>query len=147
MIFHTIWAYLYYIFLFACCGYAILRGARSEYFGVMIMILGSLSTLVVARSFGTSWARLEVGIFAIDIVALLALIWLSLKSDRFWPIWATAFHLLAVTIHGMMMVEPQITPWAFGTGAVFWAYPMLLALAIGSRENQPLLPPRKIKSG
>lgn len=147
MIFYTIWAYLYYIFLFACCGYAIARGTRSEYFGAAIMIFGSFSTLVVARSFGSSWSSLEVGIFAIDIVVLLAFIHLTLKSDRFWPMWATAFQLLAVTIHTAMMVAPQITPWAFGTGAVFWAYPMLLALAIGSCEHMPLAPGRKIKSG
>jgi hypothetical protein len=145
--FDTIWADVYYIFLFTCCGYAIARGARSEYFGAAIMIFGSLSTLVVAQSFGSSWSRLEVGIFAIDIAVLLAFVHLALKSDRFWPMWVTAFQLLAVTIHTAMMVAPQITPWAFATGAVFWAYPMLLALAIGSSEHMPLAPGRKIKAG
>jgi hypothetical protein len=147
VIFHTIWGYLYYIFLFACCGYAILRGARWEYCGATIMILGSLSTLAVARSFGTSWATLEVGIFAIDIVAFFALIWLSLKSNRFWPMWATAFHLLALTTHMTTIVAPQITAWALGTGAVFWAYPMLLALAIGARENQLAPSQQQLESG
>jgi hypothetical protein len=111
------------------------------------MIFGSLSTLVVARSFGSSWSSLEVGIFAIDIAVLFAFIHLTLKSDRFWPMWATAFQLLAVTIHTAMMVAPQITPWAFGTGVVFWAYPMLLALAVGSCEHRPSAPGRKIKAG
>jgi hypothetical protein len=46
-----------------------------------------------------------------------------------------------------MMLAPQVTPWAFGTGAVFWAYPMLLALAIGSCEHVPLVRARKIESG
>lgn len=147
MIFNALGAYVYYIFLFACCGYAILHGARSEYIGAAIMIIGSLSSLAVGSVLGTPWTGIEAEIFVIDITALIALIWLSLTSDRFWPIWATAFHLLAVTIHTAMMVAPQITPWAFATGSVFWAYPMLLALAIGSCEHQPLLPGRKIKSG
>ncbi|WP_339826758.1 hypothetical protein [uncultured Parasphingorhabdus sp.] len=144
MIFNTIWAYIYYISLVTCCGYAIYRGSRSEYFGAAIMIIGSILTLVVSRIFGTSWTSVEVGIFAIDIVALFALVYLAFKSDRFWPMWATAFQLLAVTIHPMMMVVPQITPWAFGTGAVFWAYPMLLALAIGSYEYLPLMADHEI---
>lgn len=147
MIFNTIWAYVYYIFLFVCCGYAILRGSRSEYFGAAIMIIGSLLTLAVAQSFGTSWTKVEVGIFAIDIIVLLAFIYLALKSDRFWPIWAAAFQLLAVIIHSAMIVAAPVTPWAFGTGAVFWAYPMLLALAIGSSEHEPLARRRKIESG
>ena len=139
MIFHTVWAYLYYIFLVACCGYAILRGSRVEYIGAAIMVVGSLSTLVIGRMVENSWKSVEGGIFAVDIVALVALICLALKSDRFWPIWATAFHLLAVTIHTAMIVEPQIKPWAFATGSAFWAYPMLLALAIGSYEHAPLV--------
>ena len=147
MLFNTIWAYIYYTFLFACCGYAIFRGGRWEYIGAAIMILGSLSTLAVARSFGSSWSSVEVGIFVIDTVALFALVQLAIKSDRFWPMWAAAFHLLAVSVHTAMMVAPEITPWAFGTGAVFWAYPMLLALAIGSWEHAPIVTVRKIRSG
>jgi len=111
------------------------------------MIIGSLLTLAVAQSFGTSWTKVEVGIFAIDIIVLLAFIYLALKSDRFWPIWAAAFQLLAVIIHSAMIVAAPVTPWAFGTGAVFWAYPMLLALAIGSSEHEPLARRRKIESG
>lgn len=140
MILHTIWAYIYYIFLVACCGYAIFHGSRSEYLGAAIMIVGSLSTLAVGRLFGTSWTGVEGGIFVVDIVALVAFIHLALNSDRFWPMWATAFHLLAVTIHTTTLVARHITPWAFATGATFWAYPMLLALAIGSFENALLVP-------
>ena len=96
---------------------------------------------------GTPWVRIEAGIFAIDIVALFALIYLTLKSDRFWPMWASAFQLLAVAIHTAVMIAPQVTPWAFATGAVFWAYPMLLALAIGSLEHVAVRSGRKIESG
>ncbi|MEH6792259.1 hypothetical protein [Parasphingorhabdus sp.] len=130
-----IWAGVYYLFLLACCGYAILRGGRTEHIGAIIMIVGSLSSLAVGQLLGTPWRNVEEEIFVIDVIALCALICLTLKSDRFWPIWSTAFHLLAVTIHSAVMAAPQITPWAFATGAVFWAYPMLLALAIGSHEN------------
>ena len=146
MIFNTIWAYIYYLFLVGCCGYAVCRGSRSEYFGAAIMIVGSVVTLIISRLFGTAWTSVEIGIFATDIIAFFALIYLALKSDRFWPIWATAFHLLAVTVHTAMMVAPQISSWAFATGAVFWAYPMLLALAIGSSENTPVLPDCEIDS-
>ena len=147
MIFNTIWAYVYYVFLIACCGYAIFRGSQSEYVGAAIMIIGSLSTLAVGRLLGTSWAGVETGIFAVDVAALAALIGLALTSGRFWPIWATAFHLLAVAIHTAMIVAPEITPWAFATGAAFWAYPMLLALAIGSSEHVVPKPDPEIGMG
>ena len=147
MILNTVWGNVYYLTLFICCGFAIFHGARSEYFGVAIMMIGSLLTLVAARLFGTSWAQIEVGIFLIDIAVLIAFVWLALTSDRYWPIWASAFQLLAVIIHTSMLTAPLVTPWAFGTGVVFWAYPMLLALAIGSLENRPIKQGRKIESG
>ena len=143
MIFDTIWAYLYYMFLLVCCAHAIFRGARTEYFGAAIMVAGSLSTLAIAKMVENSWTGVEAGMLAVDMIALAALIALALRSDRFWPMWATAFHLLAVSIHTAMAVAPQITPWAFATVAAFWAYPMLLALAIGSHEHAPILANRE----
>jgi len=134
MILATLWGYVYFISLIFCCGYAIYRGSRSEYIGAGIIITGSLATIVTARVFGTTWTGLEIGILVIDLLALFALIHLTIVSDRFWPMWATAFHLLAVTVHTAMMVAPEVTPWAFATGAAFWAYPMLIALAVGSHE-------------
>ncbi|MEP2989962.1 MAG: hypothetical protein ABJN60_00255 [Parasphingorhabdus sp.] len=98
------------------------------------MIAGSLITAIVANLFETTWTGLETGIFVVDVIFLFALIHLTVVSDRFWPMWATGFHLLAVAVHTAMVVAPEVTPWAFATGAAFWAYPMLLALAIGAHE-------------
>ena len=143
----TFWGSVYYSFLIFCCGYAFYRGSRVEYVGVSIMILGSVSTAVFARVFGATWTGLEMGIFVIDILALYALIHLTIVSDRFWPMWATGFHLLAVAVHTAMMVAPEVTPWAFATGAAFWAYPMLLTLAIGAHEYvRPEAAPSKVNS-
>lgn len=111
------------------------------------MISGSLITVVIASLFGTAWTSLEEGIFAIDVVFLFALIHLTIVSDRFWPIWATGFHLLAVAVHTAMMVAPEVTPWAFATGAAFWAYPMLLALAVGAHEYVQPAAASKVDSG
>lgn len=135
--------FLYLIFLAICCGYAIYRGSHIEYIGAAIMIAGSLFTAIVSSSFETTWTGLEVGIFVVDIIFLFALIHLTIVSDRFWPMWATGFHLLAVAVHTAIMVAPEVTPWAFATGAAFWAYPMLLALAIGAHEYvRPVVQPK-----
>jgi len=134
MIFNEMQPYIYIIFLLLACGYAVKRGYKAEYVGATIMVLGSLATAIVVRAFGTSWTEIEYGILFVDLIALLALIHLTIVSDRFWPIWATAFHLLAISIHAATAVAPEVAPWAFATGAAFWAYPMLLALAVGAHE-------------
>lgn len=137
---------LYLFFLIICCVYAIYRGSHCEYIGAAMMIIGSLITAIVASVFETTWTGLETGIFVVDVIFLLALIHLTIVSDRFWPMWATAFHLLAVAVHTAIMVAPEGTPWAFATGAAFWAYPMLLALAIGAHEYVPPTERSKINS-
>ncbi|MEO9633364.1 MAG: hypothetical protein ABJF89_06515 [Parasphingorhabdus sp.] len=147
MILNMFWAYIYYTFLIICCGYAIFRGGRIEFYGAAMMTVGSLSTLAAARLFGMSWPGGQVGIFVIEIAILFALIHLVLKSDRFWPMWATAFHLLTICVHFAMTIAPQTTPWAFAAGSAFWAFPMLLALAIGSCEHVESPPGRELDSG
>lgn len=125
---------LYYLILIAACSYALIRGHKTERWGVAIMVVGSVGTTMIALGMGASWASAENGVLFIDLTMLLALIHLALVSDRFWPIWMTAFHLVSVSIHVAVMVSPEIAPWAYATGQGFWAYPMLLALAIGAHE-------------
>lgn len=111
------------------------------------MLIGSIITYIIATMFKISWTGLEIGIFIVDLVALAALIHLTIISDRFWPMWSTAFHLLAVIVHAAILVAPDVTPWAFATGATFWAYPMLLALAIGANEYVKPIDLQKSGSG
>lgn len=135
VIFNTVSAHFYYLFLIICCGYAIYRGSENEYIGAAIMTVGSLATLASARLFGSTFTGLELDILVIDLIALYAFIHLAMVSDRFWPLWAAAFHLLAIAVHTAAIVGPDVTPWAFAVSITFWAYPMLLALAIGSHEH------------
>ena len=135
MIFATVTPYVFYLCLFAACGYAIYRGNRAEHVGAAILLIGSIATTVGTQVFETAWTGFGSSTFIIDMVALLALIHLTLVSDRFWPMWVTAFHLVSISIHVATMVAPDLAPWALATGSAFWAYPMLLALAIGAHEH------------
>ncbi len=134
MIFQTAIPYLFYAYLFIACGYAFYRGNRTEYVGGAIMIIGSVATTLGFHVSGTAWTGLATSTFYVDMIVLLALIYLTMVSDRYWPMWATAFHLVAISIHVATAVAPDIAPWALATGTAFWAYPMILALAIGAHE-------------
>jgi len=134
VIFETVMPYIYYVWLFLACGYAVRRGHRHEYLGAAILLIGSISSTVGVLFLSTAWTGFWTTTFVVDMLALLALIYLVVISDRFWPMWVAAFHLVAVSIHVATMVAPDIAPWALATGSAFWAYPMLLALAIGAHE-------------
>ena len=139
--------YIYYFCLFVACSYAVYRGNRTERYGAAIMLIGSIASTAGSRIFEAAWTGLETSIFVVDMLALLALIHLTVISNRFWPMWATAFHLVAVSIHVATAVAPDLAPWALATGTAFWAYPMLLALALGSHEYVRPAKAGRLRSG
>lgn len=80
---------------------------------------------------GSSYAETELIIFAIDLLLLCGLYALMISSRRYWPIWMTGFHLIAVVTHLSSLLAPSFAPliyWAMGS---FWAIPMPLALLVG----------------
>ncbi|WP_165799573.1 hypothetical protein [Sphingomonas oleivorans] len=128
----------YLVFLTLCAGYALLRGRRPERIGATIMIMGSVLTWAAAAELAYRWHSVDQGIFAVDLGMLVALLALALRSERFWPLWATGFHTVGLVTHSAMMVDPAIVPRAYSLAQGFWAYPALLALAMGTRMSRKL---------
>lgn len=132
---NAILPHIYFVYMFAGCGYAVYRGGRFEYIGAAVMVGGSVATFIGLAVLDTPWTGFYTSTFAIDMLVLLALIHLAIVSDRFWPLWMAGFHLVAVLVHAATMLVPDTATWALATGAAFWAYPMILALAIGAHEH------------
>jgi hypothetical protein len=147
MMFSTLAPYIYYFCLILACGFALRRGTAAEYVGVAIMSLGSVASTLATGTFDSAWTGLDSIVFFIDMFVLIALLGLTLMTDRFWPIWMTAFHLAAIAVHGAKSFAPDIAPWALATGSAFWAYPMLAALVIGTYEHVQSLPKDPENSG
>ena len=68
----------------------------------------------------------------VDAGLLLYLVWLAMRSDRFWPLYAAGFQVVGTTIHVARFADPNIFHAAYAFAQVFWAYPVLLALAAGT---------------
>jgi len=126
---------LVYLFaLVAACSYAGWAGGWSERAGAAIMVMGSVLSLVVASH--EEWQSPELGIFIIDLLVLAAFVNLTLYSDKFWPIWVTSFHLIAVIIHVASLADPTVAALAYASAAGFWAYPMLAGIAVGTWNHR-----------
>ena len=102
------------------------RGRRDEQLAAGVMLAAWALTMVVER---TKFAQIEWGVLAVDIAALAAFIWIALRSNRYWPLFAAGFHLLAVVTHVARIAQPSVGGWAYVTGEIIWGY--LLAIAIG----------------
>jgi len=122
--------------LVAACAFAFFKGGRDERRGAAIMIAGSLLSFAVQASPLFDWHLNRAALLAVDVGVLAAFFMLAQRSDRFWPLWATAFHLIAVTTHIVMLVQPERVLQAYAIAQGFWAYPMLVALTIGSANQR-----------
>jgi uncharacterized membrane-anchored protein len=100
------------------------------------MVVGSILTVVAANSFYPGWRSPEAGIIIVDLLVLAAFGNLALSSDRYWPIWVTSFHLIAVTTHLARLVDQSVAALAYANAAAFWAYPMMITLAYGTWNHQ-----------
>jgi hypothetical protein len=125
----------YLVMLIAVCGYAAIKGGASEKAGAAIMFVGSFATVPAGMLIDPIWASAQSGILAVDVVVLAAFLWLAFKTDKFWPLWATGFHIVTVTTHLARIVQPSIVPIAYATAAELWAYPMLMVISIGVQMN------------
>ncbi|MFN3945312.1 MAG: hypothetical protein ACK4K7_10315 [Allosphingosinicella sp.] len=128
---------LYWTTLAACLLFALKRGGADERIGAAVIAVGSLLSVGAAAAPNGRFQAAETGILIVDLAVLAAFLALALRSERFWPLWATGFHLVAVVTHGAMMVSPGVVPRAYALAQGFWAYPMLFAIAIGTSLLRP----------
>lgn len=137
---------LYALVLPASCAFAIWRGGADERAGAAIMLVGSAVSVIFALLPAFDWAASRGGLVAVDLGVLAALLVLALRTTRFWPLWMTAFHLIGVTTHLAVLLQPSRALQAYAMLQGFWAYPMLAARVIGtaarSRGERSLAPAR-----
>jgi hypothetical protein len=124
--------YHFFALLYACCGYAWWKGGVPERVCALVFVVAVHLTLYVGAAGPTRWTSVETSIFAVDVVALAVWMAVALAAERFWPIWFTALHVIAVAGHAVKLAEPDLMPWGYNFAIAFWSYPMLLILAGGA---------------
>ncbi|KQM62683.1 hypothetical protein ASE75_13720 [Sphingomonas sp. Leaf17] len=145
---------VYWIVALGVMAFAFWRGGRDEKRGAVLLMLGSLASLIAVVNIPVSGrlSAVQSTIFGIDVLILVAFTALALRTDRFWPLWATAFHSIAVATHLASFLSPQIVPRAYLIAQGMWAYPMWAAILIGtvnaarwSAHGRRTAPPAKTK--
>lgn len=121
--------------LILCAVYASINGGKTGKAGSALFIIAT-ALKAVACQMHPSWAGTYIGLFAVDIGCLLALILLALCSDRYWPIWALGFQTVAVTAHIATLSIPHILPKSFQAIVAFWAIPIFWVMVIGTHKDQ-----------
>ena len=69
---------------------------------------------------------------AVVLAVFLGFTWVALRSERFWPLWVAGLQLTAIFGHVLKAIDVDLFSRAYAAALVFWAYPMLLILALGT---------------
>ena len=102
--------------------------------GFLLLLLTASGLTILANTvFGDSDAISYV--LAIDLALLGVAFYLCLTSDRFWPMWFAAFHLLGILSLLPSVLFPDMDFASFRMAAAFWAIPALLAFAAGTWKD------------
>lgn len=117
----------------ACLGgvviYAWVRGGRPERF--VAASLAAVDLTMVLLSAGI-WHRFQLAPVMLDALLLAILFHQALTSNRWWPMAAAAFQVVAVSARIAPTVDPLTRSIAAYVGVVGWDYLTLSALVVGT---------------
>ncbi|MGE5563216.1 MAG: hypothetical protein ACM3ZV_07880 [Bacillota bacterium] len=120
------------ILLAFVAAYALWRGRRDEREVGIVLVLGVIATHLVISPLKTRFASVETHVFAVDLIVFMGFLWVALRSERFWPLWIAGLQLTAIMGHVLKAVDVHLFTKAYAAAMVFWSYPIVLILAIGT---------------
>ncbi|MEZ0244680.1 MAG: hypothetical protein ACAH11_14995 [Sphingomonas sp.] len=123
---------LYFVGLIGSCVFALFKGGRTERVAVGIIVAAALLSQV-ASLMGNRWRGFEAYVMAVDAVAFIAFVILAKNSRKFWPIWAAAAQLIGTLTHLVVLFEPSVVLEVYASTQPFWALPVIVAMAVGTR--------------
>jgi hypothetical protein len=130
---------LYYVLTVLCWTYALLRGGLPERIGASIIAIGSVLTVAAISGWPVRFGSLELGVFIVDVAALIGFFALALRAERYWPLWLTALQIIGIGGHALKLAEPGAIREAYAFALAFWSYPMLALIALGTWRHQQRL--------
>ena len=135
---------LYFACLFAMAGYAWWQGDKEERWGALLLLAGSLLTLLAGSPAGRRFTSVETGILLVDATVLLGFLALALLSDRYWPLWTAALQVIGVLGHLAKLADLDMPRNGYSFLQAFWSYPMMLTIVIGTWHHHRRM--REMKS-
>ena len=115
--------------LIGSCGFAWKWGGIDEKLTASALMVATVASNLADT---TAFVRTETGMLVVDGLLFLGLVVLALRSDRFWPMWAAAFQLVGTMFHFASMTETGDFAWAYYIALIFWSYPVMIALGVGT---------------
>ena len=111
-------------------------GGWAERSVAALFTAATIATIGVRTPWAIRYSAVETGVLIVDTLLLVSLVIVVIKSARFWPIFATAFHATALLAHLAKAVNPNFWRFAYDLMAGMGGYPAVVALAVGILQNR-----------
>lgn len=121
-----------------CLAYSLAFGGKPERLTMFALAAADLFTISAinflprAAGFGTLAQALAI----IDLLLLLSLTAIALRANRLWTIVLAGLQLSLVLVHASKALYPSLPAASYGIFAQFWAWPMIITSAIGTRNHR-----------
>jgi hypothetical protein len=112
--------------------YAFMRGTRDERLVGLICITGAVATHLLISPLHGRFASVEIPVMVVDLAVFAGFLTVALRSSRFWPLWVAGLQLTTMLGHLLKAIDLSLLPRAYGASMTFWAYPIVLVLAVGT---------------
>jgi hypothetical protein len=126
----------FYSALAGVTAYGLSRGGGPERAVAVLLLGAALATLLVQSAPPVRFNDVEIGVLVVDALLFAGLLAVSLRAERYWPLWMTALQGVAVAGHGARAVNPHVIPWAYAVLLAFWGYPIVALLGIATWRHQ-----------
>ena len=123
---------IFWALLLLTFAYALWRGRGDEKIAAGVALLATIATQFVMPPPSLRYSGIQFSLVAIDIAVLAAFVAIALRSKRFWPLWVAGLQLTNSMSHLMKGIESDLIPQAYAAAAVFWSYPILLIIIVGT---------------
>lgn len=122
-------------------GVALWRGGWPERLAAGAMILAWLASGLLYKT--RLWFGPQTAVFLVDLALLLVLLFIALRSDRWWPMWACGFHGLTLILTLATLLDTRISNRAgYIAGGGVFSYLVMLALFLGAVRRRRAAPPQ-----
>ncbi|MEG3161844.1 hypothetical protein U1763_15155 [Sphingomonas sp. LB2R24] len=127
---------VYYAIALATCWFAFRHGGFPERIVAAAFLLAAILSSLLAFTARPAFRSVDTALLSIDLALLAGLVAVALFANRFWPIWVSALHLLAIAVHGVRAYDPDLVPWMYAAAISKIAYPMLALLVVGTERHR-----------
>ncbi|GAA0467037.1 hypothetical protein GCM10009096_04710 [Parasphingorhabdus litoris] len=134
----------FWIFLaavIAAVTFVFLFGRLEERTALFVLLVNFIATGLIYWLGNPDWIQPQVGIFLLDLLALIILAVMAFRSKRFWPMPVAAFQMIPVLTFFVTWVGEDLESYGIGLTQGVWSYPQLMIIiwaALRSKKRRQL---------